>query len=132
MRGMQHQSLPARIVVEVLPFLVMELLGHHSLRVASRLPEPVGAVIAGGLREDVGKASRHRLLTELRQLPARELPEIRQRLVEAHGVPFPVEDDQVQVCGHDDERVHAELLVLVAEREAVGDDPAGSFADENR
>jgi hypothetical protein len=38
----------------------------------------------------------------------------------------------VQVCGHDDERVHAELLVLVAEREAVGDDPAGSFADENR
>ncbi len=65
------------------------------------------------------------------QLASREFSEGEQRWLKSFGLKFAVEDDQVQVRGHDDEGIHREEFFFMAIAQALADDLASGFADEN-
>jgi hypothetical protein len=65
------------------------------------------------------------------QSPSGEFSEFGQAFRELCAVKISIEDDCMNVRRHDHKRIHAELLLLVTEAEAVRDDPTRLFTDED-
>ena len=80
MCGVKNQTLAARIVMEVIPLLFVEVLGVNVLWMPRRLPKTVFSVISSGVAECGVETGGHRFTAKLNQLSAREFAEIRQRL----------------------------------------------------
>jgi len=65
------------------------------------------------------------------QLTARKLTHIVQRLFQSFRVKLNVKQDGMQVSGHNDEGVHAQVLVFHAVIETICDDLAGALVNEH-
>lgn len=72
------------------------------------------------------------LATIICHLLPREFTAIRQGTFQTFGVEFGVEYNCMDMRGHDDISVHTQAFGLDAEVQAVGNDFAGVFADEDR
>jgi hypothetical protein len=131
MFGSADQPATTGVVVDVIRLLLPERFILDRFRVAARLPEAPLAVgsrlFAQSLREATGEV----VLAVITQLPPGELPEIGECPQQPFRIEVAVEYDQVHVRRHDDERVDAQLLLAVAQGQAVRDDLAGRLADEN-
>ena len=64
-------------------------------------------------------------------MPPCELAEVGKRPGETNCIGVLVEEDAMQVGGHQDERVHAQVLVQVAEAEALRHSQAGGLQGED-
>lgn len=95
------------------------------------LPEVVFPVAAAACAEELSVDGRHLLIAILDQAPAGERAQCSNRFLQPQAVEVGVEEDQVEIGGHDDEGVDAQVFVLVTVVEVFGDDEAGFGGDED-
>src|SRR5579884_1108665 len=126
-----YQPTTTGIIVDIVDLLLPERFVHDGFRMAARLPKAALAVGSGLLTQGFGETAGELLLTIIAQLSPGELPEIGERLSEPFRIEVSIKHDQVQMRRHDDEGVDAQVLLAMAKSQAIRDDLASSFADED-
>ncbi len=127
-----YQSLPAGIVMQIVKFLLPEGFAENTHRVLGQLPKSMLPVLSSVLLKYL-----HIDLWQVeggmvQQPAAGELAHIVQGMFQPVRIELRVEQNGMQVGGHDDIGIHAQEFIADAEVEAVGNDLAGSFIDEDR
>ena len=113
--GPADEALAARVLVQAVQFLPPETLGLQQLpgcRVACQ--KRALAIVTRGRAQHVAETRGEMSRTVVAQLTPGELAEFSERAGQgAWRVEIRVEDDRMRMRGHDDERVDAELLLIV-------------------
>lgn len=118
--------------MQVVEFLEIELLGFDCNRVATGLPETAFAICSAVSFERLAETRGHCSVTEISQCLSRKLTAICQRLLKRLRAKRLVKDNCMKMSRHDHKRVDPQSLVLVTEPEAVRDDSARFFCNEDR
>jgi len=95
------------------------------------LPEPTLPIFACVLMEYLSKRFRHVFLTMVKQLATCELSHVVEGVFQSFGIELHIEQDGMQMSGHDDLSIDPKIFVPDTVIEAVGDDLAGGLIDED-
>ena len=124
MGRLPHQSAPTWVIVKIIQLLPPETLRVNRLRMYAALPEAMLTILSCCLPQRCGETrwrTREAVVSKL--LPC-ILAKIGQGSPQTIAVKVLVEQDGMKVSGHDDVGIDGQMLVLVAEVEAVNDDAA--------
>src|SRR5437870_1675522 len=102
-----HQALATGIVMKVVELLLPKRFALNRFRMATRLPETALSVRDGLVAQRLLKAGRTMVGAIIAELSTGELAKIVQGSHQPLGISFRVEDDQMQMCRHDDIGVDA-------------------------
>ncbi len=117
--------------MKIIKFLSPKAFSCYCFRVPAGLPKASFSIRDGLITKYLAKALGTILTAMIAQLPTGELAKVGQGSRQSLGVEIGVESDQMQVGGHDNKSIDAKLFLAITKVQAVCDNGAGFWGDEN-